>query len=152
MDGGQGLSEFLRYHRRMLVLMVVVSLVVAGALAFFLPGDLGWAGGFALGAAAQLLKFGFIDVGVVRRVAAGDPGAPAAQVKSLFLSLALFGLAAAAVVKLRWSVWALAAGIFLPRLILLADAYLRPNPFGRSDRTQAAGAREGDTIPKDDEC
>lgn len=138
MDASDGLRVFLAYHRRMFAIMAGVCLAVTVGLAVFLPGDLAWAGGFAAGAAAQLVKFGFMDVAVVRKVAAGDPGAPTAQVKSLFLSLVLFGLAVVVVFKFALNVWAMAAGIFLPRLILLADAYIRPDPF----RAGASGRAE----------
>lgn len=125
-----GMTQFLRYHRRMFHLMTGVCLAVPAALFALTRPDFSWAGGFAAGAAAQLLKFGFLDVAVVKKIAAEKKDPAATQLKAMFFSLVLFGLAVAAVYALGFNVWTMAAGIFLPRLILLADAYLRPNPFG----------------------
>lgn len=126
----EGMQAFIAYHRRMLVLMAGVCLIAAVILAIGAHEDLSWAGGFTAGAGAQLLKFGLLDLAVIKRIAAIRDGAALTQLKSMFMSLVLFGCAVAVVYYLRLSVWAMAAGIFLPRLVLLADAYLRPDPFG----------------------
>lgn len=124
------MEQFLQYHRRIFLVMAAVCLAVLAALWLGLRGDASWALGFACGAAAQLLKFGFIDVSVVRRLAAGGKGAETAQLKASLFSLLILGIAVAAVYKLGGNVWGMAAGIFLPRVILVADSWLRPNPFG----------------------
>ncbi len=97
-----------------------------------------WAGGFVAGAAAQLLKFAFLDVAIIKKIAAEKKDPATTQLKAMFVSLLLFGLAVAAVYSLGFNVWAMAAGIFMPRIILLADAYIRPNPFGTG--TDGSGA------------
>lgn len=128
----EGMREFLAYHRRMLVLMAGVCLAAAVVLLAVFRDDWSWAGGFAVGAAAQLVKFGLLDLAAIKRIAAIREGAAVTQLKSSFMSLVLFGCAVAVVYHLRLNVWAMAAGIFLPRLVLLGDAYLRPNPFGEN--------------------
>lgn len=127
------MREFLGYHRRMFALMAVACLVVLAALILSMPGDLAWAGGFAAGAVAQLFKFGVLDIAAIKKIASEQKNAATAQVKVMYLSLLVFGLAVAVVYKLGLNVWALAAGIFLPRLILVADTYIRPNPFKRPE-------------------
>lgn len=125
-----GMRRFLDYHRRMFAVMTLVcAAALAGLAAAGFRGDWSWALGFGAGAAAQLAKFRFIDVAAVQRLAAGNEAA-ATQLKATLCSLFLFGLAVAAAYALGGNVWALAAGIFLPRVILVADAWLRPNPFG----------------------
>lgn len=126
-------QKFLRYHRRMLYLMLGVCAAAAAAFLIASGGDRSWTGGFVLGATAQVLKFGVLDLAVIRGVAAGNDRVARTQVMNMFFSLALFGLAALVTLRLDFSVWALAAGIFLPRLVLLADAKLRPNPFNTVD-------------------
>lgn len=134
MDASQeSWQKFLRYHRRMLYLMLGVSLAVTVTILIVPGGDRSWAGGFALGSVAQLFKFGVLDLAVVRGVASGDGRAARTQVRNMLFALALFGLAAILTLRLGFGVWALAAGIFLPRLLLLADAKIRPNPFGAAD-------------------
>lgn len=130
MDASDGMREFLRYHGRILVFMSAVCLAAAVALLVAVPGDAAWAGGFVAGAAAQLFKFGVLDVAAIRKIAVRPESAAATQVKSMYVSMLVFGLAAAAVFMLKLNVWTMAAGIFAPRLILLADSYIRPNPFG----------------------
>lgn len=129
MDPFDGMRQFLSYHRRMFGLCLAVAVAVTVFLAIFRADDMGWAGGFAIGSLAQLFKFGFIDINVIKKLAIEKKNAASAQLKSMFLSLALFGLAVLFVYKLKMNVWAMAAGIFLPRLILVADTYIRPNPF-----------------------
>jgi phosphate/sulfate permease len=75
------------------------------------------------------VKFGFVDAAVVRRLAEERKDAASVQLKATFFSLLLLGLAVAVAYAVGGNVWALAAGIFLPRAILVADAWLRPNPF-----------------------
>ncbi|MCC8181098.1 MAG: hypothetical protein LIP23_09355 [Planctomycetes bacterium] len=129
MSTSEGLREFLRYHRQMVIIMVCVCAAVLAGFLICMPAQPAWAGGFVLGAAAQLLKFALIDVATIKKVAANQADAPTAQLKALLFSLFLFGLAVVGVLYWQWSVWAMAVGIFLPRLILLADASIRPNPF-----------------------
>ncbi len=123
------MREFLQYHRRMFGLMCGVCLAVAVVLLAVMRLDWSWAGGFAVGATAQLFKFGFLDIAAIRKIAAEKDAAASTQLKSMFLSLVVFGLAVVVVYKLKLNVWSMAAGIFLPRIILLADAYIRPNLF-----------------------
>lgn len=139
-----GMTAFLRYHKRMFTLMTGICLAVAAALLAIMRGAPEWPGGFALGAAAQLLKFGLLDVAVVRKIAAEKRDPAATQLKTMFLSLVLFGLAVFAVLTLGYNVWAMAAGIFLPRLLLLADAYIRPNPFGDAANDADAPEESGE--------
>ncbi len=133
------MREFLQYHRRMFVLMICVCLAATIGLGVSLRPDWSWAGGFAAGSAAQLFKFGFLDIAAVRKIAAEREAAASTQLKSMFLSLIVFGLAVVTVFKSQFNVWAMAAGIFLPRVILLIDAYVRPNPFSRTAATDDAG-------------
>ena len=146
MDAPDGMTDFLRYHRRMFALMAGVCLAVAATLAVAMWHDFAWAGGFIAGAAAQLLKFGLLDVAIIKKIAAEKKDPAATQLKAMFVSLLLFGLAVAAVYSLDFNVWAMAAGIFLPRIILLADAYIRPNPFGtgmdKGDADSVENARD----------
>lgn len=130
MDEQDGMKDFLLYHRRIFMLMLLACGAAAAGLAVGMRGDGSWALGFGFGAAAQLAKFGFFDVAAVKKIAAERKDAAAAQLKSTLFSFVIFGLCVAAVYSLGGNVWAMAAGIFLPRVILVADAWLRPNPFG----------------------
>lgn len=130
MNEPEGMREFLIYHRRMLIGMIVACLAATVGLCLATPGDFRLAGGFAAGAAAQLFKFGFLDVRIIRKIATERERTAATQMKAMFLSLVVFGLSLLATLRLGWNVWATAAGIFLPRLILIADTWFRPNPFG----------------------
>lgn len=141
MDATDGLEAFTSYHKQMFAVMAIVCIAVCAALFLAIPSDHAWAGGFAAGAAAQLFKFGFLDIAAIKKIAVERDAAATTQVKSMFLSLIVFGLAVVVVYKLRFNVWAMAAGIFLPRIILLLDAWLRPNPFGKIGAADA-GARE----------
>jgi hypothetical protein len=126
----------------MLIFMTAVCLVIAAAMFFLLPGQYGYLGGFVIGAAAQLIKFGFIDIGTIKRLAAQPDKAGKLQLRSTFLSLVLFGAAIALAFKLGMNIWAWAGGIFLPRLILLADAFVRPDPFNAAGKAGGAGSDE----------
>lgn len=130
MEAPESMRQFVNYHRNMFVFMAGVCLLTTGVLFLALPGESAWAGGFAVGATAQLLKFGFVDIATVRKIAVDGKSAAATQLKASFFSLVIFALAAALVLRFGLNVWTMAAGIFVPRLLLLADAYIRPNPFG----------------------
>ncbi len=130
MEAAYNLKAFLHYHRRMFMLMAMICLMVFIGLLLAMRQDFTWSGGFLLGAAAQLLKFRFLDIAVIQKIAIEKRDPAGVQLKAAFVTLLLFGAAAAAVLKLGYNVWAMALGIFLPRLILIADTYLRPNPFG----------------------
>ncbi|MCD8138226.1 MAG: hypothetical protein LUE17_00330 [Planctomycetaceae bacterium] len=134
------MQDFIRYHRRMFGLMIGACLAVFAVLLAVMRQDTAWAGGFAVGAAAQLVKFGFLDIAVIKKIAAEKKDPAVTQLKAMLVSLALFGAAVVFVYTFALNVWTMAAGIFLPRLILLADAYIRPNPFGTG--TEAAAAEE----------
>lgn len=138
MDTSNGMREFLAYHKRMLGLMAGVCLAVLVVLLAALRPDYSLGGGFALGAAAQLFKFAVLDVGVVRRIVADGQRAATTQLKASFLSLVVLGAGLAAVFRFDFNLWAFAAGIFLPRLILIADSYLRPNPFPETGNGEEA--------------
>lgn len=129
MEESEGLQSFLAYHRRMLAVMFGACLVVTVLLIAFAPGEWAWIGGFATGAAAQLLKFGIVDISVVKQVALHPDSEPWQRVKARYGTLALLVLAVILTLKFKLNPWALAAGIFLPRVLLLADTYLRPNVF-----------------------
>ncbi|MCL2000961.1 MAG: hypothetical protein FWG74_05965 [Planctomycetes bacterium] len=131
MDAPEGLRTFTKYHHRMLAIMTGACLGVTVILFALLRNDFAWCGGFAVGAAAQLFKFGVLDIAAIRRIAASSQGAAGIQMLTTLLSLAVFGLAGLCIWKADWNIWAMAAGIFVPRLILLADAYLRPELFAR---------------------
>ncbi|MDR2392204.1 MAG: hypothetical protein LBE84_11075 [Planctomycetota bacterium] len=131
MTAPESMREFLRYHQHMAVLMAVVALVVAAALAIlFRPGH-AWTVGFALGAGTQIFKFAVLDIRPILAVASGAAGPGRSQLRIMFLSLVLFGSMAAAGLWIGANIWAMAAGVFLPRLILLADTWFRPDPFAR---------------------
>lgn len=117
----------------MLIFMAVACMIVAIALLVISPGNPEWVGGFAAGALAQLFKSGVIDLGVIKKIAAEQKNAATAQVKGMYLFLLVLGCMAYIVFKLRLNPWAMLFGIVLPRAILVADAYIRPNPFGRSE-------------------
>lgn len=129
-----GLNAFLAYHRKMFGLFIAVAAGVTAGLAILKPDDLAWAGGFAVGSLAQLFKFGFIDVNVVKKIAVEKKDAAGTQLKTMFVTLAVFAVAVLAVHKLGLNVWAMAAGIFLPRILLIADTYIRPNPFDHEEK------------------
>lgn len=138
------MREFNQYHRRISVVMFMVCVVAFVALAVLRRGDLSWALGFGLGAAAQLVKFTLVDIAVVRKIAVERKDAAATQLKGMAVWLVLFALAALAVFTWRLNVWAMVAGIFLPRLILIADTRLRPDLFSRGARTPEREAPEGE--------
>ena len=136
MDAPESMREFLGYHRRMVVLMSAICVVVVLLLALAMPGDLSWAGGFAVGAAARLAKFGILDIAAIKKMAAERKDAALVQVKTMYLFLVILAAAGLLVYRLGLNVWAMAAGIFLPNVVLLAETWLRPNLFGQ--------AKEGD--------
>ena len=140
-----GMRQFLHYHKRVFAIMALVCAAGVVGLAAGMRSDPSWALGFGLGAAAQLAKFGFIDVAVVRKVAAEKKDAATTQLKAMFFSLFVFGVAVVVVYKLNGNVWAMAAGIFLPRILLIADAWIRPNPFGNE-----CGEGGGQALEKND--
>ncbi len=123
------MEEFLAYHKKMFRISIIVCAVAAVAVLFLLPGDFPRFWGFIVGAAAQLAKFGFLDVGTVQRITADPDHAAKIQLRATLLSLVLFGIAIAIVFICKLNVWMLALGIFLPRLLLIADTFFRPNPF-----------------------
>ncbi|MDR1521043.1 MAG: hypothetical protein LBU23_13020 [Planctomycetota bacterium] len=139
----ESLREFTAYHRQMAILMLGVCLGVDAALLLLLRPAHAWSAGFALGAGAQLAKFVWLDARTVLEIAGGGASPAKAQLKTMFISLLLFGLAAAAALGIGGDLWALAAGIFLPRLLLLADAWLRPNPFARPAAPAGGETPEG---------
>lgn len=142
METPDGMRQFITYHRNMLIIMIGVCFVIAAVLALAMGSDYSWSAGFAAGAAAQLFKFGFLDIAAIRKIAESKESAPTTQLKSSFLSLVVFGLGLAAVFTLNLNVWAFAAGIFIPRIILIADTYVRPDPF-------AAGAPKAEQETSD---
>lgn len=142
MDSFESMKAFLAYHRNMFGLCIVVSVMVTVVLAVVKADDLSWAGGFAAGSLAQLFKFGFVDVNVIRKIAVAKEGAAGIQLKAMFFSLAIFAVAVLAVHSLKLNVWAMAAGIFLPRLILVADTYIRPDPFKNAAGPEDDGAKQ----------
>lgn len=142
MDADNSMNAFLAYHRNMFGLCIVVAVVVTALVAIVRQDDLSWAGGFAIGSLAQLFKFGFIDIAVIRKIAVEKNNAAGIQLKAMFLSLVVFGLAVVAVHYLKMNVWAMAAGIFLPRLILIADTYIRPDPFKNMAGPENDGANK----------
>lgn len=121
------MEQFLQYHKRIFAVMCMACGAAFAGLAA--AGDAPWAPGFGAGAAAQLVKFACIDAAVVRKIALERRDAAATQLKATALSLALFGLAALAAHRWGGNMWALAAGIFLPRAVLVADAWIRPKLF-----------------------
>ena len=123
------MDQFLLYHKRMFAIALAVSLGAAVALYLSLPGEPAYVHGFIVGAAAQLAKFGVLDVSTIRRIAADPGNAAKAQLRATALSLLVFALAVAVVFKFGLNVWAMAGGIFLPRILLLADTFIRPDPF-----------------------
>lgn len=138
------MREFAGYHRKMLCLMAGACLVVAAALLVVMWENREWAGGFAVGAAAQLFKFGVLDIGVIRKIAVGGNGAATAQVKSMYAFLLILGAAAFLVYTLKLNPWAMLAGIVLPRLVLIADTYLRPNLFAPADAAVDGNGKGGE--------
>lgn len=123
------MEDFLSYQKKMLRISIAVCVIAAVAIIFLLPGDFPRLWGFVAGAAAQLAKFGLLDVGTVQRIAADPEHAAKIQLRATLLSLLLFGLAIAIVFVCRLNVWMLALGIFLPRMLLIADTFFRPDPF-----------------------
>lgn len=141
MDAFDSMKAFLAYHRHMFGLCLAVAIGATVLLFLLRPDDPAWAGGFAIGSFAQLVKFGFIDINVIKKIAAERKNAPGIQLKAMFLSLAVFAVAVVASHSLKMNVWAMAAGIFLPRLILVADTYIRPDPFKHEPGPEDDGAQ-----------
>jgi hypothetical protein len=123
------MEDFLSYHKKMLRISIAVCVIAAVAIVIALPGDFPRLFGFIAGAAAQLAKFGLLDAGTVQRISADPEHAAKIQLRATLSSLLLFGLAIAVVFVCKLDVWALALGIFLPRLLLIADTFFRPDPF-----------------------
>ncbi len=123
------MEQFLSYHRKMFVLTAILCGAVAVGIGVLLPGDWLRLLGFLVGAAAQLIKFGFLDVSTVKRMAAAPDQAAKLQLRATFLSLLIFCLALAVAFKFSLDIWMVAAGIFLPRIILIIDSFVRPDPF-----------------------
>ncbi|MDR3211488.1 MAG: hypothetical protein LBU79_06195 [Planctomycetota bacterium] len=145
------MEHFLRYHRQMFILTLVISLLALGGLAILLPGDYPRLAGFASGSVAQLLKFGLLDRATIQNIAKQPQNAARVQLRATFFGLVVFGLALVLVFSLHLDVWCLAGGIFLPRLVLLADSILRPNPFGEMSESSAETTEQpqsGDTGPE----
>ncbi len=129
-------EQFLHYHKQIFSVMFLLCFVALAGMAAGAAGDASYAPyalGFGLGAAAQLLKFRCVDSAVIRKIAVEKKDAAAVQLKAMGGSLLLFGIAVAAAHRWGGDIWAMAAGIFLPRLVLVADAWIRPNPFRTED-------------------
>ena len=124
-----GMREFLAYHKRMSVIMTLLCLACAAALFIAVPGDFAWCGGFAIGAAAQLFVFKFLDVQVIKKTAESPDASKMASVKKMYLSMVIYAAAVLLIYKLHLNVWSFVLGMFAPKLMLIADMYLRPNVF-----------------------
>ena len=123
------MEEFLLYHRRMFIIVLVVSGIAALSLFILLPGELSYGFGFLVGSAAQLIKFGFLDVSTIRTIAANPKDAPKAQLRAMVFTMIIFAVGIVIALRFRMNIWAMAAGVFLPRIVLLVDTFLRPDPF-----------------------
>ncbi len=132
MNETDSLKEFLDYHRRMFSIAAAACLAVLAALLLIRPGDPALAGGFVAGAVARLVKFRFLDIAVVKKIALEKKDAATTQLKATAAWMGLFILAAAIVFLFGMNVWAMVAGIFLPPAILIADTYVRPDLFART--------------------
>ena len=134
------MEQFLLYHKRMFIIILIVSGMAALSLFVLMPGDLSYGMGFVIGSAAQATKFGFLDVSTIRNIAANPKNAAKTQLMAMFFTLVIFSAAIALVLRFEMNVWAMAAGIFLPRIILLADTFLRPDPFsGKENKGTSPG-------------
>ena len=142
------MEQFLLYHRRMFFIVLIVSGIVACSLFLILPSEPTYALGFVAGAAAQLVKFGFLDVATVRNIAANPKGGAKVQLQAMVMTMIIFSIAIVVSLKVDFNVWTMAAGVFLPRIILLADTFLRPDPF--SSRENRDASRQNNDSDRDD--
>ena len=127
----------------MFIIILIVSGMAALSLFVLMPGELSYGMGFAVGAAAQVTKFGFLDVSTIRNIAANPKNAAKTQLMAMFFTLIIFAAAIVCALRFRMNIWAMAAGIFLPRIILLADTFLRPDPF--SGKENKGTSPDGDS-------
>jgi hypothetical protein len=121
------MREFYRYQRMIMLVILAVAGAGAAALAFFLRHDLGYLWGWLLGCAAGLVVFR-ARVASIMGMAHGTPRAwGRATVRSSLLQfgIVLLVLVVAALTE-RINLYACCAGVFMERVVLIADGLLRP--------------------------
>ena len=139
------MEQFLLYHKRMFIVILIVSGMAALFFFVLMPGELSYGMGFLIGAAAQVTKFGFLDVSTIRNIAANPKNAAKTQLMAMFFTLIIFSAAIVLALRFKLNVWAMAAGIFLPRIILLADTFLRPDPFSNKGNSGTSPGGDSDS-------
>ena len=127
---------FDKYHRTILIVILGIAAVVAAGLGFLLSHDLGYLFGWLLGCAAGVVVFRQRVVSVMG-MATGTPGAwGRATIRS---SLFQFGVVLAALLAAalsdRINLYTCCAGVFMERLVLVADGLLRPNALAEPEQT-----------------
>lgn len=130
------MEDFIKYQRTIFYAMIIVCAAACAALFVMLPHDPQWGLGLALGSIAQLVKFKIVDVATVVKFSAniGMEQKHAAKWQFIGMIKTMVVLSIAFIVAYMYkpfiNVWTLIAGILIPRLILVADGIIRPNPFG----------------------
>ena len=122
----------MRYAKSIFTVMVLVAAAATVGIAILGPANPKWVYGFALGAAGQLLKFRVIDVPTVIRIGTAPENAVKTQLLSTFMGFAILGSVFLIAILWRGSMfqpWMTLGGVLLPRLVLVADGYFRPNLF-----------------------
>lgn len=121
------MDDFLRYQRRILTVSLVLAALGMAGLAVCMD-DPRWAAGLGLGAATGLLKVRLDVLAILRWSRDDGQGGPRPLVKSHFMAYGITAAAllTAALVPAVFSIWTVAAGRFLPDLVLMADGVFHP--------------------------
>jgi hypothetical protein len=135
------MKEAMRYANTMFaVMLVAAAALTAAALALF-PDARAAACGLGFGCVAGALKFRVLDVWAALRLQQRPGDAVKIQFQALVMGLGLLG-AAFALAFLRKDLFlplTTAVGFFVPRILLVVDLKLRPNPFEKEGDAGEAG-------------
>lgn len=143
------MEEFLRYQRRITLLIVAVALVAGGAIWVVWPAHWNWAVGGWWGALGGLVVLR-LKVADICRFAQNPENPPVGGGFKSFLVMAVF-LAAVIVVNHYagaeiGSKWGAFAGLLLPNAVLMLDGFLRPGGAVKSSADETPGKEDSGEV------
>ncbi len=129
------MNKFVRYHRGILALTILLAAAGGGVLFWALPEDPAWAWGLELGAIVGLIGFRLKVNAVLRFCQPDAPAAPRFQVKTAFQTYALMlGAILLAVWQAElFNAWTVFIGLVIPQGLLIADGVIRPTALSPDD-------------------
>lgn len=139
------MEEFLRYQRRIVLLVAMVAVVAGGALWLLWPDRWAWAVGGWWGTLGGLVVLR-LKVAAICRFAQNPDKPPVGGGFTSFLIMAAFLGALVGGNHLAGSEignkWATFAGLLLPNVVLMLDGFLRPAGADKSAGAQTPGKED----------